>query len=79
MAVVTGARTNPLERVDRLWRCTGCGYFAHSLPYEDIYEDDVCVGATIHRCPVCREMDWHWCGGDNREKRIGYAKDIARG
>ncbi len=67
-----------LGRVDRLWRCTGCGYFAYSFPYEDILDEEGRdVGTQIHRCPVCREMDWHWCGGDDREKRIGYAKEIA--
>jgi hypothetical protein len=68
-----------LERVDRLWRCTGCGYFAYSFPVEDITDDGgKNIGAASHVCPECGEQCWHWCGGDSREKRLAYAKEIGR-
>lgn len=68
-----------LARVDRLWRCTGCGYFAYSSPWLSIYDDEGNeVGGDQHVCPGCGEKDWHWCGGDSREKRIGYAQEIGR-
>lgn len=69
-----------LSRVDRLWQCTRCGYFAYSLPVDSLYDDDGKeVGAVLHRCPTCADTDWHWCGGDDRETRIGYAAAIRSG
>lgn len=65
-----------LHRVDRLWRCTGCGYFAWSMPAEDVVDDGGCeIGAMQHVCPTCGEQNWHWCGGDSRDKRLEYAKE----
>lgn len=74
------AATVDLSRVDRLWRCTRCGYLAFSFPYEDLQDDEgKDAGTFIHTCPECGEQDWHWCGGDDREKRIGYLQEFLRG
>lgn len=69
-----------LARVDRLWYCTGCRYFAYSHPSLTLYDDEGNeTGGDVHVCPVCGEKDWHWCGGDNREKRLGYAREAFGG
>jgi len=78
---MSGTETTPeaLARVDRLWRCTRCGYFAWSSPDYSIYDDDgEEIGAGQHECPECGERCWHWCGGDSRDKRIEYTRLIGR-
>jgi NAD-dependent dihydropyrimidine dehydrogenase PreA subunit len=67
-----------LARVDRLWRCTGCGYFAYSCPWRTVYFFGDQVGGYEDACPECGEQCWHWCGGDSREKRIAYAQQVSR-
>lgn len=69
--------TGALERVDRLWRCTGCGYFAYSSPWRTLYDDEGReIGGYEDECPECGERCWHWCGGDSRPQRVKYAEAI---
>ncbi len=65
------------KRIDRLWCCCRCGYFAFSSPDFSItfFGDE--IGGGSHKCPECGDSYWHWCGGDNREKRMGYAALLA--
>ncbi len=73
-------RTVDLDRVDRLWQCTRCHYFAFSCPWFTVFDEDGNeIGGGNHDCPVCGDSDWHWCGGDSRDKRLGYAQEVARG
>lgn len=72
-----GSLLQALARVDRLWRCTGCGYFAYSSPWRTLYDDKGCeVGGYSDVCPECGEECWHWCGGDDRATRVKYAEAI---
>lgn len=69
-----------LSRVDRLWRCTRCGYFAYSAPYGTLYDDEGQeAGGFQDECPCCGEACWHWCGGDSREARLGYLEAARAG
>lgn len=61
-----------LRRVDRLWRCTSCGYLAYSAPYGTLYDDEgEDAGGFLDDCPDCGSVSepWQWCGGLGRAER----------
>lgn len=77
---MSSAATVDLSRVDRLWRCTRCGYLALSSPGRSLYDDEGKeVGGYQDECPECGEQCWHWCGGDDRAGRIRYLQEFLRG
>lgn len=57
-----------ISLANKLWLCTGCGYYARSYPYKDLGVK----GTFTDICPKCGEQNWHWCGGDDKATRTAH-------